>query len=151
MIKNKVVKLTVLLMTAFSVMIFSSAIVFAADINSYSENSDNTVSLMEYDKRTESNHTEREQKNMSRIILTAAGVSIVVTAFAVFSIWNSYKTNGQSEPYPYDDKAPLQITDSDDILVDTHVERKLIKRDDPPHEGGGRRGNSLPPPPPRRK
>ncbi len=63
-----------------------------------------------------------------KTIAIAIGVSVVGTGITVFLIWHSYKTNGQSEPYTYKKNAPLQLTSSEDIHVDTIVNRRKIER-----------------------
>lgn len=74
--------------------------------------------------------TAKKSKNKSRdwakIILISVGVSAVITLIWVLSIYHSYKTNGRTEPYPYNQKAPLELKLSEDILIDTNVERKKI-------------------------
>ena len=50
------------------------------------------------------------------------------TGITVFLIWHGYKTNGQSEPYTYKKNAPLTITNSEDVHVDTIVNRRKIER-----------------------
>ncbi len=64
-----------------------------------------------------------------KTIAIAVGVSVVGTAITVFLIWHSYKTNGQSEPYTYKKNAPLELTHSEDVHVDTIVNRRKIERD----------------------
>ena len=62
-------------------------------------------------------------------ILIAVGVSVLATGITVFLIFHSYKTNGQSEPYTYKKNAPLELSDAEDIHVDTIVNRRKIERD----------------------
>ncbi len=63
-----------------------------------------------------------------KTIAIAVGASIVITGITVFLIWHSYKTNGQSEPYTYKKNAPLELTHSEDVHVDTIVNRRKIER-----------------------
>ncbi len=56
-------------------------------------------------------------------------ISIVVTGAVVVMIYHGYKHNGKTEPYPYDSKAPLELTDTEDILVDTDIQRERIQRE----------------------
>ena len=63
-----------------------------------------------------------------KTIAIAVGVSILATGITVFLIWHGYKTNGQSEHYTYKKNAPLTITNSEDVHVDTIVNRRKIER-----------------------
>ncbi len=64
------------------------------------------------------------KRNLVEIILLSAVVSIVVTVVIYFK----YKFNGKTEPYPYNKKAPLNLSVSEDIHIDTKVERKKIEK-----------------------
>lgn len=68
--------------------------------------------------------------------LMIIGCTIVIPAVAalvfVIGTISSYKHNGKTEPYPYNNKAPLELTEADDILVDTDIRRVRIQRDPPP-------------------
>lgn len=124
----KLAKISVLFMM-ICVMIFSFSYTVSAEEIPDSDAEIITVAA----NRTETVSTKREEpKNMGRIILTAAGISIVVSLCSVIYIFHSYKTNGQSEPYPYDKKAPLELTEREDIMIDRKVERERINHDEPP-------------------
>lgn len=62
-------------------------------------------------------------------ILRALSISVLVSLLSVFSIYRSYKSNGKTEPYPYNNKAPLDLKVSEDVLVDTDVRRRKIEKD----------------------
>jgi len=78
------------------------------------------------------NNSPKKQKSVSwgKIIAVSIIVSAIATLITVFMIFNGYKHNGKSEPYPYDKKAPLELTDSEDILVDTDIRRERRERND---------------------
>lgn len=135
--KNNFLRKTlVLFFVAFSVMLCST-MVFAysendadkpAEITVTTENSDINVTNMAEIENMEKSSTN-ENVNWGKIIAISAGVSIVVTGIVVFMIFNSYKNNGKTEPYPYNQKAPLQLTESNDILVDTRITKIKIEKD----------------------
>lgn len=56
-------------------------------------------------------------------------ISTIGTIVTVAMIYRGYKYNGRTEPYPYSRKAPLELTDSEDILIDTQIRRERIERD----------------------
>ncbi len=70
-----------------------------------------------------------KKKDWVKIILVALGVSIVVTGVTVYMIYRSYKYNGMTEPYEYKDKAPLELTEKEDQLVDVHVTKRHINKE----------------------
>ncbi len=76
----------------------------------------------------DSSSNEKESKNWVEIILIALGVSILVTGIVVYIIYRGYKYNGMTEPYEYKDKAPLELTEREDVLVDVHVTSRHIER-----------------------
>lgn len=49
----------------------------------------------------------------------AAGV------FALITI-NGYKNNGKTEPYPFTSKAPLELTEKNDFLINTEVTKRKL-------------------------
>ncbi len=71
----------------------------------------------------------KEPKNLLKIILISVGISAVVSVVSVIVIRSGYKSNGKSEPYPYDKKAPLNLTLKEDTLIDTQVTKTKIERE----------------------
>lgn len=133
--KNKRLLSRILLVVCavFTVMIFSTAVCAAQDdvgeltaiVENAAVNEDNAAIV------TMSKDSEKEKPNMGKVIGIAAGISIVVTGIVVFCIYSSYKTNGMTEPYQYNNKAPLNLTESRDVLVDTKItKRKIEKKND---------------------
>lgn len=116
----------------FSIMIFSTAVCAAP------ENADEPTVTVEnavadYDDNAaivNMSKSSEKEKPMGKIIGIAAGISIVVTGIVVFCIFNSYKTNGMTEPYQYNNKAPLNLTESRDVLVDTRITKRKIEKND---------------------
>lgn len=117
----------------FSIMIFSTAVCAAPEnpdeptvtIENAAINDDDNAAIVNVSKSS-----EKDKPNMGKVIGIAAGISIVVTGIVVFCIYNSYKTNGMTEPYQYNHKAPLQLTNSRDLLVDTRITKRKIEKND---------------------
>ena len=55
-------------------------------------------------------------------------ISTIGTIVIVIWIYSGYKFNGQTEPYPYSRKAPLELTGSEDVLIDRQIRRERIER-----------------------
>ena len=55
-------------------------------------------------------------------------ISTIGTIVIVGWIYSGYKFNGRTEPYPYNRKAPLELTDSEDVLIDRQIRRERIER-----------------------
>lgn len=63
-----------------------------------------------------------------KIIIVALVISILGTGLTVYFIYRGYKYNGMTEPYEYKDKAPLELSDREDVLIDVHVTTRHIER-----------------------
>ena len=63
-----------------------------------------------------------------KTVLISMGISAAITLIVVFAIYYGYKSNGKTEPYPYNKKAPLDLSVSEDIHVDTDVTRRKIEK-----------------------
>lgn len=124
-----VIIIAVISIFSFSVMAFaagkeySEPDIMTTDVNynTYSED-DNSVENMS--RRNDDN----SKPDITKIIIVAAVSSVVVVSVIVLFIYRSYKTNGMTEPYPYKQKAPLQLTETEDILIDTRVSKVKISR-----------------------
>ena len=113
---------TLMIMAVLSLSVFSFCAYAAED-----QQQDNTSAAVQ-SVDAEENLSLLKFEISGKQILIAVGVSILATGLTVFFIWNSYKTNGQSEPYTYKKKAPLQLSDAEDLHVDTIVNRRKIER-----------------------
>ena len=71
-----------------------------------------------------------EKKNWVKIILIAVGIGLVVSVITVIIIASGYKNNGKTEPYEFKNKAPLELKDSEDVLVGVNVTSVHINRGD---------------------
>ncbi|MDD6489468.1 MAG: hypothetical protein PUG48_06625 [Clostridia bacterium] len=132
--KNKRLLSRILLVVfaVFTVMIFSTAVSAAQDdfgelaaiVDNATINDEDNAAIVTVSKDSEKD----KPKNMGKVIGIAAGISIVVTGIVVFCIYTSYKTNGKTEPYQYGNKAPLQLTHSTDMLIDTKITKRKIEK-----------------------
>ena len=84
----------------------------------------------EYDNTASSKNSSSKKKEVSwpKIILISLGISALVTGITVFYIYNGYKNNGKTEPYKYNEKAPLELSEMMDTLVDVRVTKRHIER-----------------------
>lgn len=117
-------RIFVLIMAVLSISLFSFG------VYAYGENIDEpeetTAACEDYQTLSTS---DSDIPNLGKIILVSFAIGVVVSGVTVFIIFRSYKTNGQTEPYTYKKKAPLTLTKSEDIHVDTKIVRKKIERD----------------------
>lgn len=117
-------KKQLLLKTVFILCIFAVISVFPATVSAAVDESPavTTVSTEKTEKKSSS--------DLVKDILIALGISVAVTGITVFLIAHSYKTNGKSEPYPYNKKAPLSLTRSEDDHIDTRLEKRRKEKND---------------------
>ncbi len=78
---------------------------------------------------TDTSSGSKKSVNWLKIILISVGISLVITIIVVLVIYNGYKSNGQTEPYEFKNKAPLDLKETEDILVDVSVTSVHINRD----------------------
>lgn len=72
--------------------------------------------------------SKKEEHNWVKIILIALAVSVIGTGLIVYFIYRGYKYNGMTEPYEFKNKAPLELKDREDALIDVHVTTRRIER-----------------------
>lgn len=77
---------------------------------------------------TKSSSSKQKSPNWVKIILISLGISLAVTGVAVWLIYRSYKYNGMTEPYEFKNKAPLDLKEREDALIDVHVTSVHINR-----------------------
>ncbi|MBQ8132820.1 MAG: hypothetical protein IJ192_00155 [Clostridia bacterium] len=112
-------------MAAFAAILMISSFAFAAEDDDLG---DNTTAAAQAEEYQELSSSRSEKPNMVRVVLISLGISVVVTGLTVHSIYRGYKYNGQTEPYQYSKKAPLQLTLAEDELIDTQVTKRRIER-----------------------
>lgn len=88
-------------------------------------NKDEDYSIVETAKSSKSSSGSH---SIVKAILVAFGVSTVGTIIWVIVIVNGYKNNGKTEPYPYNKKAPLELTEASEELINTEVTKRKIER-----------------------
>ncbi len=97
----------------------------------FDENNDASLDIkpIANDNKTDKSGKKKDKSvSWVKIILISFGISAVVTGITVYFIYNGYKHNGKTEPYEYTKKAPLDLTDSQDELVDVRVTSVHIER-----------------------
>ena len=117
-----------ILISALAVMLISIAVMFGAvSVSAVYEEQDTNMSVeqMAYDDYYDEGSGS---VNMGRTIGTSLVVSIIGSVVAVLVVFGRYKFNGRTEPYPYNRKAPLVLTESEDVLVDQYVKTERIER-----------------------
>ncbi|MGN0538187.1 MAG: hypothetical protein ACI4M3_09455 [Acutalibacteraceae bacterium] len=131
MISKKITKLIVSLMVSV-VLCMTCAAVYAVAAESQRP----TVQAVDYDDDYDyyydddySDSTHNEPKNMGKIILFSAIFAVVCGGVSVVAVYLRYKNNGKSEPYPYNNKSTLSLSESSDLLVDTRVTSVKINKD----------------------
>ena len=134
--KSKKFLFTILtFMLMITVLSFGSIIV-SADFEEYDSNNMSTVQTTAYDDDYYNddyydNNTSsyRKETNWFRAIGTSLLVSVIGSAVAVGIVFSRYKFNGRTEPYPYNRKADLELSASEDVLIHTDIKRERIERD----------------------
>lgn len=123
-LKKTLIRICLLVTVVLSLSLLSLTAYAAAE--QQTENTDNSSAETVI---TDNDYALLRSEITGKKILIAVGVSVGGTGIVVFLIWHSYKTNGQSEPYTYKKNAPLELTEAEDVHVDTIVNRRKIERD----------------------
>lgn len=113
------------LLCAVLVLCFGSLCVSAAGESSAADSSSSSSSQTQSPKEKKK---KEKTPDLGRAIIIGLVAAVVVDGVAVFLIFNGYKNNGKTEPYPYSQKAPLNLTKREDVLVDTTVEKRKIEK-----------------------
>lgn len=77
---------------------------------------------------TSSSSSKKKSPNWLKIILISLGASVLITGVVVIIIYRSYKYNGMTEPYEFKNKAPLDLREKEDVLIDVKVTSHHINR-----------------------
>lgn len=120
-----------ILISALTVMLLAVAVVFGAmSVNAVYEEQDTNISVeqMAYDDYYDDYYGNPRSVDMGRAIGTSLVVSIIGSVVAVLVVFGRYKFNGRTEPYPYNRKAPLVLTESEDVLVEQYIKTERIER-----------------------
>lgn len=103
----------------------------AIQTEAYSEYNDTDFYIQAVNKKSgESSNQKEKSVNRANIILISFGISALVTGITIYVIYSGYKHNGRTEPYEYTKKAPLELTEEQDDLVDVRVTSVRIERND---------------------
>ena len=122
-------RLVVAVMALVALSVFSLS-AYAAVEDAQAEPEAASVETVSSSSSSSSSSSTKETKNVGKTIAISLGISLVATGVTVFFIAHSYKTNGQSEPYTYKKQAPLTLSQSQDIHIDTRITRRKIERND---------------------
>ena len=126
--KNKkfITKLFIAVLAAVMMIFVTTAVCAYDDAECIN---DPSVQQTAYDYYDENNSSYRMRTNWGRAIGTSVLVSVIGSVVVVAFVFGRYKFHGRTEPYPYNRKAPLELTGSEDILIDTQIRRERIERD----------------------
>jgi len=122
-----------ILISALAVMLISIAVMFGAvSVSAVYEEQDTNMSVeqMAYNDSyyDDDYYGNPRSVDMGRAIGTSLVVSIIGSVVAVLVVFGRYKFNGRTEPYPYNRKAPLVLTESEDVLVEQYIKTERIER-----------------------
>lgn len=62
-------------------------------------------------------------------VLSSFGIGLLIAVIVCVAIFVSYKKHGATEPYRYNEKTNLALSESSDILVDTKINKRKIDKD----------------------
>lgn len=62
-------------------------------------------------------------------VLSSFGIGLLIAVIVCVCIFVSYKKHGKTEPYRYNEKTNLALSESSDILVDTKIEKRKLDKD----------------------
>ncbi len=136
--RKYIVKPTVLLLTVMFMMLFALGVSAASYSEASPIDSDLVISEVydsgdnyadiELTAKKSKSQKEKKEPDLMKTVLISMGISAAITLIVVFAIYYGYKSNGKTEPYPYNKKAPLDLSVSEDIHVDTDVTRRKIEK-----------------------
>ena len=118
-------KKQLLIKTIFVLCIFAVISVFPMAVNAAP---DDGASAQVITVSTDSK-SKKDSSDLVKDILIALGISLAVSGITVVVIACRYKFNGRTEPYPYNRKAALELSASEDVLIHTDIKRERIERD----------------------
>ena len=126
--RNIVRKSSALIAVLMATMLFAGISCFAYEQDNIStELADNEAveaqEIQLYEAQTS------EDKSLGKSLAIGLGSGFVITLIVCICIYSSYKKHGATEPYKYDENAKLTLIDSSDVLVDTHIEKRKIEKD----------------------
>ena len=134
--KSKKFLFTILMFMIMITVLSFASITVSADFEEYDSNNMSTVQTTAYDDDYYNDYyydnntsSYRRGTDWFRTIGTSLLVSVIGSAVAVGIVFSRYKFNGRTEPYPYNRKAALELSASEDVLIHTDIKRERIERD----------------------
>ena len=116
--RNIVRKSSALIAVLMATMLFAGISCFAYEQDNISTEPETSVSEL-----------ADNDKSLGKSLAIGLGSGFVITLIVCICIYSSYKKHGATEPYKYDENAKLTLIDSSDVLVDTHIEKRKIEKD----------------------
>lgn len=135
--KNIIKKSSALAVVLMAVMLFAGISCYALDTettaeSAYSETEVQTVSdtdAVETQTIEVCEASDSEEKSLGKNLAIGIGSGLIIAFVVCICIKSSYKNHGKTEPYQYDENAKLNLIDSSDVLVNTHIEKRKINKD----------------------
>ena len=138
--KSKKFLFTILTFMLMITVLSFGSITVSADFEEYDDNNTSVVQTATYDDEYYDDYyyddyydnntsSYRRGTDWFRAIGTSLLVSVIGSAVAVGIVFSRYKFNGRTEPYPYNRKAALELSASEDVLIHTDIKRERIERD----------------------
>lgn len=135
--RNIVKKSSVLAAVLMAVMLFAGISCFAYEQRTVPAEAESSISEISSDELIETQEVElyeaksksSEEKSLGKNLAIGIGSGLVIAVIVCVCIYISYKKHGTTEPYKYDENAKLTLIDSTDVLVNTHIEKRKIEKD----------------------
>lgn len=133
--RNIVKKSSALVAVLMAVMLFTGISCFAYEQEGLPTEAENFVSEITTDEEVESQEiqlyesSDEDNKSIGKSLAIGIGSGFVIALIVCVCIYFSYKKHGATEPYKYEENAKLTLIDSSDVLVNTHVEKRKINKD----------------------
>ncbi len=133
--KNIVRKSSALIAVLMATMLFAGISCFAYEQDNISTEPETSVSEIADNEAVEAQEIQlyeaqtSEDKSLGKSLAIGLGSGFVITLIVCICIYSSYKKHGATEPYKYNENAKLTLIDSSDVLVNTHIEKRKIEKD----------------------
>ncbi|MCI5656270.1 MAG: hypothetical protein SOT80_01745 [Candidatus Pseudoruminococcus sp.] len=133
--RNILKKSSVLIAVLMVAMLFAGISCFAYEQEAIPTEAEASVSEITDNEAVETQEIQiyesksSEDKSLGKNLAMGIGSGFVIALIVCICIYFSYKKHGATEPYKYDENAKLTLIDSSDVLVNTHIEKRKIEKD----------------------
>lgn len=132
--RNIVKKSSALVAVLMALMLFAGISCFAYEQEATPNKAESSVSEVTANEAVETQEIQlyeasSEDESLGKNLAIGIGSGFVITLIVCVCIYFSYKKHGATEPYKYDENARLTLIDSTDVLVNTHIEKRKINKD----------------------